>query len=98
MTTQHGETNWSATTLIGGFALVAVALTVIVVTLAGGGLEELGYAFGGGIAVAIGVIGAYAISNKKGLPHSHSVAIAGVALGVMYMIALAVRLLTEFGA
>lgn len=85
-------------TLIVGFVLLAVVSTVAVVALAGGGLEELAYALAGGVGVAIVVVGSYKVGDAKGLPHSHSVAIAGITLGVVYMVALAVRLLTEFGA
>ncbi len=85
-------------TLSIGFTLVAIVTTALVVALVGGGVEELAYALAGGIAVAVVVIGSYGLSARKGLPHSHSVAIAGVALGVVYMVALTVRLLTEFGA
>lgn len=81
-----------------GFALVAVVLTALVVTLSGGGVVELAYALAGGIGVGAAVIGAYGISSRKGLPHSHSVAIAGITLGAVYMVAVVVRLLTEFGA
>ena len=80
-----------------GFALVAIAMTALVVALVGGGVEELAYALAGGIGVAVVVVGSYALSARKGLPHSHSVAIASVMLGVVYMVAVAIRLLTEFG-
>jgi hypothetical protein len=92
MNTQNGRV------LTTGFALVAVVLTALVVAISGGGVMELAYALAGGIGVAVVVVGAYGISSRKGLPNSHSVAIAGVTLGVVYMIAVVVRLLTKFGA
>jgi len=85
-------------TLIAAFAVLAVVTTAFVVVLVGGGLEELAFALAGGLGIAVVVVGAYKIADMKGLPHSHSVAVAGVMLGVVYMIALTVRLLTEFGA
>lgn len=91
MTYQNGRT------LSIGFALVAIGTTALVVALLGGGVAELAFALAGGIAVAVVVIGSYVVSSKKGLPHSHSVAIASVMLGVVYMVVVAVRLLTEFG-
>ena len=92
MNTQNGPT------LIAGFALLAVVATAGVVALSGGGLDELAAAFGAGLAVAIVIVGSYAVSTRRGLPHSHGVAIAGIALAVVYTVALLVRLLTEFGA
>ena len=85
-------------TLLVGFALVAVVATAGIVALSGGGLEELAAAFGVGIAAAIVILGSYKVASIKGLPHSHSVAVAGLALGVVYTAALVYRLLTEFGA
>ena len=84
-------------TLSTGFALLAVVATAGVVVLSGGGLDEFAAALGGGIAVAVVIVGTYAVSTRKGLPHSHSVAIAGIALAVVYVGALLARLLTEFG-
>jgi len=74
-------------------ALVASALTV---SLLGGGTEELLYALGGGVVVSLVVVGVYAIGKRSGHPHSHAVAEAAVALGVLYLAALVTRLLTEF--
>lgn len=88
----------SGRTLTTGFALLAVVATALVVVLVGGGVEELAYALAGGIGIASVVVGTYAISSRRGLPNSHSVAIAGITLGVVYMLAVATRLLTEFGA
>ena len=89
---------YKGSTLIGGFALLAVLATAGIVALSGGGLVELAGAFAVGLAASVVIIGSYAVSVKKGLPHSHSVAIAGIALGVVYAVALLHRLLTEFGA
>ena len=85
-------------TLLVGFALLAVVATTGIVALSGGGLEELAAAFGVGIATAVVVLGSYKVAAVKGLPHSHSVAVASLALGVVYVAALLYRLLTEFGA
>ncbi|MFC7072353.1 hypothetical protein ACFQJ7_15080 [Halovenus rubra] len=84
--------------LVPGFALVAVVLTTLVVMVAGGGMMEIAYALGAGAGVGVVVVGSYTISSKKGLPNSHSVAIAGIALGVLVIIAISARLLTKFGA
>lgn len=81
-----------------GLGLVAVVATALVVTVIGGNVEELAYAFAGGIGTAVVVIGSYAYGDRKGLPHSHSVAAAGIALGLLATAAIIGRLLTEFGA
>lgn len=81
-----------------GLGLVAAVLTALVVTVVGGSVEELAYAFAGGIGVTVVVVGSYAYGDRKGLPHSHSVAVAGIALGVLATLAVAARLLTEYGA
>ncbi|MFC7059196.1 hypothetical protein [Halovenus salina] len=81
-----------------GLGLIAVVATALVVTVIGGSVEELAYAFAGGIGVAVVVIGSYAYGDRKGLPHSHSVAVAGIALGLLATAAILGRLLTEFGA
>lgn len=78
--------------------LVAVVLTALVVAVVGGSVEELAYAFAGGIGVTVVVVGSYAYGDRKGLPHSHSVAVAGIALGVLATLAVVARLLTEYGA
>lgn len=85
-------------TLTVGLGLVAVLATALVVTVVGGSVEELAYAFAGGIGVSVVVIGSYAYGDRKGLPHSHSVAVAGIALGVLATAAIVGRLLTEYGA
>ena len=91
-------TSQNRSTVLVGFALVAVVVTAGIVALSGGGLDELAAAFGVGIATAVVILGSYKIAAMKGLPHSHGVAVAGLALGVVYTAALLYRLLTEFGA
>lgn len=91
-------TTYNGRFLIAVFALVAVVGTAVVTVLAGGGPEEVGVAFGAGIGASLAVLGAYTISTRRGLPHSHSVALAGITLGAVYALALVYRLLTEFGA
>lgn len=90
--------SYTGRSIIAVFALLAVGAAAGTVALAGGGLEELTFAFGGGIAASVVVVGTYAVSSKRGLPHSHSVAFAGVSLGFVYALTLLYRLLTEFGA
>jgi hypothetical protein len=89
---------YTGRSVIAGFVLLAVGSAAGTVALAGGGLEELGRAFGAGIAVSVIIIGTYKLSSSRGVPHSHSVAFAGVALGLVYAVTLLYRLLTEFGA
>lgn len=84
--------------LIGGFGLLAVVGTAVAVLLLGGGGTELLFGFGAGLAVAIAVVGVYALGRRSGHPHSHAVAEASVTLGVVFIIAIVYRLLTEFGA
>ncbi|PSP27356.1 hypothetical protein BRC65_06185 [Halobacteriales archaeon QH_2_65_14] len=85
-------------TLVVGFLLLALAATTVVVLLGGGGVVELGAALAAGAGLAVIVLGSYAISARRGLPHSHAVGVAAVALGVVYALAIVVRLLTVFGA
>jgi len=92
------DSNPNGRELIAGFAALAVGATVLVVMLVGGGLMELLAAFAGGIVTAAIVIGVYKLGTRAGHPHSHAVAEATVALGVLYTIGLVARLLTEFGA
>jgi hypothetical protein len=92
------DSNPNGRELIGAFAALAVAATVLVVMLVGGGLMELLSAFGGGIVTAAIVISVYKLGARAGHPHSHAVAEAAIALGVLYTIGLVARLLTEFGA
>jgi hypothetical protein len=92
------DSNPNGRELIAAFAALAVGATVLMVTLVGGGLMELLAAFGGGIVAAVIVIGVYKLGARAGHPHSHAVAEAAIALGVLYTIGLVARLLTEFGA
>jgi len=78
-------------------AVVAVVVTALVVSLLGGTPAELGLAFAGGIGVSIVVFGVYALGKRVGHPHSHAVAEAAIAFGVLYLGALVFRLLTTFG-
>lgn len=89
---------YTGRSVVVGFALLAVAAAAGMVALAGGGLEELSYAFGAGIATSVIIIGTYKLSESRGVPHSHSVGFASVALGFLYGVVLVYRLLTEFGA
>lgn len=83
------------TLLVAVLAAVAATLTVLLV---GGGAVELAFALGGGLLVALVLAGTYSLSTRAGHPHSHAVAVATVLLGVIYLLGLVVRLLTQFPA
>ncbi|MEF8900999.1 MAG: hypothetical protein V5A25_07240 [Halovenus sp.] len=97
MSMEH-ESGYSEGVVMAGFGVLAVVALVATVGILGGGLVELGYAAGLGIVAGGVVIGTYALGRRYGQPHSHAVAAAAALLGVLYIIALVYRLLTEFGA
>jgi hypothetical protein len=76
---------------------VSVILGVLTALFLGGGPTELAYMFVGGIGSAIVVLGTYALGSRYGHPHSHAVAEAAISLGVLYLVAVSFRLLTEYG-
>lgn len=78
--------------------VVALAFVVaaLVVSLLGGTPTELAFAFAGGIATSAIVFGVYALGKRSGHPHSHAVAEAAIAFGVLYLGALVFRLVTTF--
>lgn len=78
-------------------AVVALVTAALAAFLLGGGPEEIGYALAGGIVTAVIIAGTYALGRKFGHPHSHAVAEAAIAFGVIYLLAVTYRLLTEFG-
>ena len=80
--------------LVGGIGTVLALLTAIIL---GGNIEELALAVEIGIYTTVIVGGTYAIGLKFGPPHSHAVATAGMAFGALYLVAVAFRLVTEFG-
>lgn len=73
-------------------AVVASALTVL---LLGGGTTEILYGLGGGVVASAAIVGVYALGRRYGHPHSHAVAEAAVALGVLYLGLLVNRLVTN---
>ncbi|GEM_PF-3088432 len=78
-------------------ALASVVSATLAAVLLGGNLTELAIALGAGSVVAAIVVGTYAVGRRYGHPHSHAVAEATIAFGVVYLIAVTYRLLTEFG-
>lgn len=92
------ESGYSEGVVIAGFGVLAVVALVATIGLLGGGLAEFGYAAGLGIVTGGVVVGSYALGRRYGQPHSHAVATAAILLGVLYIVALVYRLLTEFGA
>lgn len=78
-------------------AVAAVVSTALTALLLGANLTELGITLGAGAVVAAIVAGTYAVGRRYGHPHSHAVAEASIAFGVLYLIAVTYRLLTEFG-
>jgi len=97
MSMEH-ESGHSGGTVAAGFGILAVVALVGTVVLLGGGLVELGYAAGLGVVAAAVVVGSYTLGRRYGQPHSHAVATAAILLGVLYIVALVYRFLTEFGA
>jgi hypothetical protein len=75
----------------------SVLAGVLTALFLGGGVTELGYMFVGGIASALVVTGTYTAGRRYGHPHSHAVAEAAISIGVLYLIAVSFRLLTEYG-
>jgi hypothetical protein len=76
--------------------VLAFVVAALVVTLLGGTTTELAFAFAGGIGVSAIVFGVYKLGKRFGHPHSHAVAEAAIAFGVLYLGALVFRLLTTF--
>jgi hypothetical protein len=76
--------------------VLAFIVAALVVALLGGTTTELAFAFAGGIGVSAVVFGVYKLGRRFGHPHSHAVAEAAVAFGVLYFGALVFRLLTTF--
>jgi len=93
-----GNTATGRRALVVGLAALAIVATGVVVTVLGGGSTELLFALIGGVVITAIVVGVYTLGTRSGHPHSHAVAEAAVALGVVYIVALVARLLTEFGA
>lgn len=89
---------WSGKFLVVAFVTLAVLSLAVVVGTLGGGVTELLYGAAGGIVVAIPIVGTYVVGTRRGQPHSHAVATATLVFGVVYMAAVIVRILTEFGA
>lgn len=83
--------------LIAVFAILAVLSSVVTAVLLGGGVDELPYALGSGIAVGVVVVGSYVLGRRYGQPHSHAVAQAGVMLGVLLLAAVTIELLRGAG-
>lgn len=79
---------------VGGLGVLG---TVLLAVILGAGATELGLAIVGGLGAAGIVVGTYILSQRYGHPHSHSVAGAAIAFGVLYLLAVTYRLLTEFG-
>jgi len=94
----NGTTVRNGRPMIAGTAALAILATGVVVTVLGGGSVELLYALGGGVGASVVVGGVYALGRRFGQPHSHAVAEAAIALGVLALLAIVFRLLTEFGA
>lgn len=80
--------------LVGAIGAVLALLTAASL---GANIEELALAVEVGIYTAIVVGGTYALGQRFGQPHSHSVASAGIAFGALYLVAVSFRLMTEFG-
>jgi len=78
-------------------AVAAVVSTALTAAVFGANLTELAITLGAGAAVALIVVLTYAVGRRYGHPHSHAVAEASIAFGVLYLIAVTYRLLTEFG-
>jgi hypothetical protein len=76
--------------------VLAFVVAALVVALLGGTTTELAFAFAGGLGVSAIVFGVYKLGKRSGHPHSHAVAEAAVAFGVLYLGALVFRLLTTF--
>jgi len=78
-------------------AVVALAFVVsnLTVLLLGGGTTEMLYGLGGGVVASIVIVGVYVVGTRLGHPHSHAIAEATVALGVLYLGLLVNRLLTN---
>ncbi|MFC6721174.1 hypothetical protein [Halobacteriaceae bacterium SHR40] len=75
----------------------SVLAGVLTALFLGAGATELGYVAVGGIGSALVVVGTYTLGRRYGHPHSHAVAEAAISLGVLYLIAVSFRLLTEYG-
>ena len=75
----------------------SVLAGVLTALFLGGGATELGYMLVGGAVSALVVVGTYSVGRRYGHPHSHAVAEAAISLGVLYLIAVSFRLLTEYG-
>jgi len=75
--------------------VLAVVASALPVLFLGGGTTEILYGLGGGVAASAVIVGVYTLGRRSGHPHSHAVAEAAVALGVMYLGLLVNRLLTN---
>jgi hypothetical protein len=80
--------------LVGGIGAILALLTA---AFLGGNIEELALAVEVGIYTSVIVGGTYALGQRAGQPHSHSVASAALAFGALFLIAVSFRLMTEFG-
>ena len=83
--------------LIAVFVLLAVVTSVATVFALGGAVDELLVAVGGGLVVALVVVGSYLLGVRYGQPHSHAVAQAGVLFGVVLTVAVVAELLLDSG-
>lgn len=79
--------------IIGLFAVLAVVAGVGTVFALGGAPEDLIWAIGGGLGIAVVVIGAYEIGRRRGIPHSHATAAASIVFGVLLLGAVVTELL-----
>lgn len=77
--------------------VIGAVLALLTAALLGANIEELALAVEIGVYTSVVVGGTYALGQRFGQPHSHSVASAGIAFGALYLVAVSFRLMTEFG-